>query len=111
MRIAIGTRKGLWTASGDADGWMVSQPMRDMAEFASVAWMPRGEGKAPRLLAGARSWFWCPSVLTSDDDGATWSEPASGAISFPKEADAARVTAASAPNEKSLLDALQKALS
>ncbi len=89
MRIAIGTRKGLWTASGDADGWMVSQPMRDMAEFASVAWMPRGEGKAPRLLAGARSWFWGPSVLTSDDDGATWSEPASGAIAFPKDADAA----------------------
>jgi hypothetical protein len=60
-----------------------------MAEFSSVAWLPRGADQVPRLLTGARSWFWGPSVLTSDDDGATWSEPASGAIAFPKEADAA----------------------
>ncbi len=89
MRIAIGTRKGLWTARGGDTGWAVSQPIRAMAEFSSVAWMPRGEGRGPRLLAGARSWFWGPSVLVSDDDGATWSEPESGAIAFPKEADAA----------------------
>ena len=89
MRIAIGTRKGLWTANGDASGWAVSQPLQAMAEFSSVAWMPRGGGRPPRLLAGARSWFWGPSVLTSDDDGTTWSEPASGAIAFPEEAGAA----------------------
>ena len=89
MRIAIGTRKGLWTAVGDDEGWTVSQPLKQMAEFSSVAWMPRGDGEPPRLLVGARSWFWGPSVLTSDDDGVTWSEPASGAISFPESADAA----------------------
>jgi hypothetical protein len=89
MRIAIGTRKGLWTAYGDEGGWQVSQPIRAMAEFSSVAWMPRGEGQAPRLLAGARSWFWGPSVLVSDDDGASWSEPEDGAIAFPEEAGAA----------------------
>lgn len=89
MRIAIGTRKGLWTARSDGDGWEVSQPLRDMAEFSSVAWMPRGEGEAPRLIVGARSWFWGPSVLTSDDDGATWSEKDSGAIVFPEETGAA----------------------
>jgi hypothetical protein len=89
MRIAIGTRKGLWTAFGDADGWTVSQPIRAMAEYSSVAWLPRGAGQAPRLLTGARSWFWGPSVLTSDDDGATWSEPESGAIAFPPETGAA----------------------
>ena len=89
MRIAIGTRKGLWTAQGDEQGWTVSQPMRDMAEFASVAWMPRGDGQPPRLLAGARSWFWGPSVLTSDDDGATWSDPEHRAIAFAPETETA----------------------
>ena len=86
MRIAIGTRKGLWTAIGDETGWAVSQPIRAMAEFSSVAWMPRGEDGPPRLLTGARSWFWGPSVMWSDDDGATWSERADGAIAFPESA-------------------------
>ena len=89
MRIAIGTRKGLWTAAGDDAGWTVSQPIKQMAEFSSVAWMPRGADEPPRLLVGARSWFWGPSVLTSDDDGATWSEPDSGGIAFPEGTDAA----------------------
>lgn len=74
---------------GDADGWTVSQPLKQMAEFASVAWVPMGEGRPPRLVTGARSWFWGPSVVTSDDDGATWSEPESGAVTFPEETGAA----------------------
>jgi hypothetical protein len=89
MRIAIGTRKGLWTAYGDASGWEVSQPLQHMAEFASVAWMPRGEGQPPRLLAGARSWFFGPTVMVSDDDGATWTEPEAGAVNFPAERETA----------------------
>lgn len=89
MRIAIGTRKGLWTATGDRGDWRVSQPLKEMAEFASVAWIPMSGADQPRLLVGARSWFWGPSLLSSDDDGATWSEPAAGAITFPPEAGAA----------------------
>ncbi len=89
MRIAIGTRKGLFIARGDDSGWEVSQPLKQMAEFASVAWMPRGEGDTPRLLVGARSWFWGPTVMFSDDDGKTFTEPAAGAIVFPESADAA----------------------
>ena len=89
MRIAIGTRKGLWTAVGGEDGWSVSQPLKQMAEFASVAWVPQDEGRPPRLVAGARSWFWGPTVLASDDDGATWSEPEAGSVVFPPEAGAA----------------------
>ena len=88
MRIAIGTRKGLWLAEGTQGDWQVSQPLRDMAEFASVAWLPRGDAQ-PRLLVGARSWFWGPTVMMSDDGGATWTEPASGAIAFPPDAGAA----------------------
>ncbi len=89
MRIAIGTRKGLWTATGDRGDWSVSQPLKEMAEFASVAWLPMPGAEKPRLLVGARSWFWGPSLLSSDDDGATWSEPEAGAITFPPEAGAA----------------------
>jgi hypothetical protein len=89
MRIAIGTRKGLWTATGGDEGWEVGQPLQHMAEFASVGWLPRGEGRPPRLLVGARSWFWGPTVLFSDDDGGTWTEPEAGAIKFPEGKDAA----------------------
>jgi len=88
MRIAMGTRKGLWTAEGGPDGWAVSQPLKDMAEFASVAWIPR-PGAEPRLLVGARSWFWGPTVLMSDDGGTTWSEPEAGSIAFPEDTGAA----------------------
>lgn len=88
MRIAIGTRKGLWTAVGQPGDWEVSQPLQDMAEFASVAWMPRA-GAAPRLLAGARSWFWGPTVIATDDLGTTWSEKESAPIAFPADTGAA----------------------
>ena len=87
MRIAIGTRKGLWIAEDGADGWSVSQPLQDMAEFASVAWLPRGDDE-PRLLVGARSWFWGPTVRFSDDGGQTWTEPEAGAVAFPPDTDA-----------------------
>lgn len=89
MRIAIGTRKGLWTAQGGQGDWTLSQPLKQMAEFASVAWVPMAATRVPRLVVGARSWFWGPAVLTSDDDGATWSEPESGAVVFPEETGAA----------------------
>lgn len=98
MRIAIGTRKGLWTAhggsgdggsgDGESTAWEVSRPHKDMAEFSSVAWVPREAG-SPRLIVGARSWFWGPSILFTDDDGVTWSEPTDGAISFPEDTGAA----------------------
>lgn len=83
MRIAIGTRKGLWLARGGAEGWDLTQPLHVMAEFSSVAFVPRPSGDR-RILAGARSWFWGPSVLSSDDDGATWSDPEHRAIAFPE---------------------------
>lgn len=89
MRIAIGTRKGLWTATGSTAAWQVGQPLRQMAEFSSVAYLPQTGQDRPRLVVGARSWFWGPSVLVSDDDGQTWSEPEAGAIAFPADAGAA----------------------
>jgi hypothetical protein len=41
---SVGSRRGLWTAVGVPGDWQVSQPLQDMAEFASVAWIPREIG-------------------------------------------------------------------
>lgn len=87
MRIAIGTRKGLWLAREVQGSWEVTQPLSVTAEFSSVAFAPRISGPA-RILAGARSWFWGPSVMTSDDEGLTWSDPEYRAIAFPEGDDA-----------------------
>ena len=64
--------------------------MRDMAEFASVAWMPRGEGEAAAAArraraAGSGDRRSSPATTTARRGPS----PASGAIAFPKEADAA----------------------
>jgi photosystem II stability/assembly factor-like uncharacterized protein len=43
----------------------------------------------PRILVGAQSEHWGPSVFHSDDLGASWQEPEHGAINFPTDTDAA----------------------
>jgi photosystem II stability/assembly factor-like uncharacterized protein len=86
--VAIGTRKGLWLAhSDDRRAWRLDGPHFLMEEVASCAIDSRGE--TPRLLAGTKSWHWGPTVVHSDDLGATWSEQESGAVKFPEDADAA----------------------
>ncbi len=84
MKIAVATRKGLWLAARDEGAWNLSQPLHEMAEFASVAWLDR-QGQSARLLVGVRSWFWGPTVLYSDDYGATWSEKEVAPIAFPAD--------------------------
>ena len=79
--LAIGTRKGLWLAtSDDRRTWRLSEPHLLMHEVPSVAVDTRG-GRT-RLLVGTRSEHWGPTVVHSDDLGATWSEPEQGAIRF-----------------------------
>src|SRR5690606_35519455 len=46
-------------------------------------------GGSTRLLAGAHSEHWGPSVFHSDDLGATWHEADGGAVRFPNDAGAA----------------------
>ena len=46
---------------------------------------PAAEGGLPRLLAGADSEHWGPSVFQSDDFGAPWQETEGGAIRFPTD--------------------------
>jgi photosystem II stability/assembly factor-like uncharacterized protein len=87
--LVIGTRKGLWLARSDDDRktWQFAGPHFLMQEIPAAAIDTR-EGRT-RLLVGARSEHWGPSVFHSDDLGASWHEPEGGAVRFPPEADAA----------------------
>ena len=68
--LAIGTRKGLWLArSEDRRSWRLEEPRLLATEVPAVAVDTR-EG-APRLLVGARSEHWGPTVQRSDDLGVT----------------------------------------
>jgi len=82
--LAIGTRKGLWLArSDDRVTWTLDGPHLLMREVASVAIDTR---RTPaRLLVGTMSEHWGPTVLWSDDLGATWEETDHGAIQFPAD--------------------------
>jgi len=80
--LAIGTRKGLWLAtSEDRRSWSLSAPHFLMTEVPSIGIDTRA-GRT-RLLVGVRSEHFGPTVVHSDDLGATWAEPADGAIRFP----------------------------
>jgi hypothetical protein len=86
--LMIGTRKGLWLARSDHDRqWELGDPQFFMQEIPACAIDTRGG--SVRLLAGARSEHWGPSVFHSDDGGASWQEPEGGAVRFPAEAEAA----------------------
>ncbi|HWB72915.1 MAG TPA: hypothetical protein VG452_11930 [Egibacteraceae bacterium] len=86
--ILVGTAKGLFVVSGDGrQRWEVSGPfLRGQALYA-VAW-ERSHDR-PRILAGGHSEHWGPSVVWSDDLGATWDERDGGSVRFPPDVDAA----------------------
>jgi hypothetical protein len=83
--LAIGTRKGLWLASSNDDRrtWSISAPHFLMNEVASVAIDNRRD--VTRLLVGTSSEHWGPSVMRSDDLGASWQETERGSIQFPAD--------------------------
>ncbi|WP_374224838.1 exo-alpha-sialidase [Paenarthrobacter sp. DKR-5] len=82
--LAIGTKKGLWLAqSRDRQRWSLSQPLFLMHEVPSIGIDTRG-GRT-RIMVGARSEHWGPTVFHSDDLGRTWTEPENGAIRFPED--------------------------
>jgi hypothetical protein len=84
--LAIATRKGLWLARSD-DGrrtWAVDGPHLLAQEVAAVSVDIRRP--TPRLLAGIQYGHWGPTVMWSDDLGATWNETDHGAIRFPEDA-------------------------
>jgi hypothetical protein len=87
--LAIGTRKGLWLARSDDDRrtWTVDGPHLLAQEVAAVCVDTRRP--SPRVLAGIQYGHWGPSVMWSDDLGATWEETDHGAIRFPEDTGAA----------------------
>jgi photosystem II stability/assembly factor-like uncharacterized protein len=86
--LAIGTKKGLWLGtSEDRHQWSLSGPHFLMNEVPSIGIDTRGG--AVRILVGARSEHFGPTVFHSDDLGASWTEPENGAIRFGAGVDAA----------------------
>jgi hypothetical protein len=87
--IAVGTRKGLFLARSE-DGrrtWTVDGPHLLAQEVAAVSVDTRR--RTPRVLASVLYGHWGPTVMWSDDLGATWQETESGAIRFPEDTGAA----------------------
>ena len=87
--IAIGTRKGLWLARSDDDRrtWRLDGPHLLAQEVAAVSIDARRA--QPRVLAGIQYGHWGPTVMWSDDLGASWQESDHGAIRFPEDTGAA----------------------
>ncbi len=86
--LAIGTKKGLWLAqSRNRQDWTLTGPHFTTLEVPSVAIDTRG-GRT-RIFAGVNDWHWGPTVVHSDDLGATWSETEKGAVKFPEDTDTA----------------------
>ncbi|SNR61442.1 hypothetical protein SAMN06265360_11217 [Haloechinothrix alba] len=82
--LAIGTRKGLWLArSRDRREWDVTGPLLPLADVKAVAIDTRRG--TPRLLAGALTSHFGPSMVISDDLGRTWSEPDDAPVAFPAD--------------------------
>ncbi len=85
--LLIGTKKGLWLAtSEDRRSWAVHGPHFPMQAVSACAIDTRGP--SPRLLVGATSEHWGPTVSWSDDAGTSWHETPGGGVRFPEGAGA-----------------------
>ncbi|MGW1839084.1 WD40/YVTN/BNR-like repeat-containing protein [Streptomyces sp. BBFR2] len=80
--LAVGTRKGLFVGRRRHGAWELSGPHFPAQAVYSIGIDTRRE--TPRLLAGADSAHWGPSVFHSDDLGETWHEPARPAVKYPE---------------------------
>lgn len=87
--VLVGTTKGLFalTAPPDRGTWALSGPWFPGEEIYAATLDCRG-GRT-RLLVGATSSHWGPSVYRSDDLGASWVEPEPNTLSFPGHTGAA----------------------
>ncbi len=75
-------------SSGPArDSWTLAGPSFPGEEIYSA--VVDGRGGRNRLLVGATSSHWGPSVYRSDDLGDSWVEPSAGTLAFPSDAGAA----------------------
>ncbi len=85
--VAVGTSKGMFVfQSEDRVKFTSSAPLLMGEEVYSVA-VDRRSGR-PRVYAGSSSFFWGSAVRSSDDRGASWTDPEVGNIKFPEGAGA-----------------------
>ncbi len=86
--VLVGTVKGLFALSARParDTWALTGPWFKGEEIYAAALDNRGD--APRLLVGATSSHWGPSVYRSDDLGRSWVEPDTDTLRFPERAGA-----------------------
>ena len=89
VAVLVGTTKGLFVLTSDEarSKWEMSGPHFRGEEIYAAALDTRGGRR--RLLVGATSSHWGPSVYRSDDMGATWVEPAAETLAFPTSTGAA----------------------
>src|SRR4051794_6826841 len=87
--VLVGTTKGLFALSAgpDRERWNLAGPWFRGEEIYAAALDTRGGRN--RLLVGATSAHWGPSVYRSDDLGGTWTEPEPETLKFPAETGAA----------------------
>jgi hypothetical protein len=87
--VLVGTTKGLFAlrAGPARDDWHLDGPWFLGEEICAAVLDTRGGRR--RLLVGATSSHWGPSVYRSDDLGATWVEPAPDTLRFPEDTGAA----------------------
>ena len=82
--LAIGTRKGLFLALSKGGGPFEVRPIRFSSIAVHSVAIDTG-GPAPRLLAGIEYGHFGPSVMYSDDLGATWHEADRPPVAFPEK--------------------------
>src|SRR5436305_4275652 len=87
--VLVGTTKGLFALSAgpDRESWKLAGPWFRGEEIYAATLDCRG-GRT-RLLVGAASAHWGPSVYRSDDLGRSWQEPEPETLKFPAETGAA----------------------
>ncbi|GAB3233839.1 exo-alpha-sialidase [Glycomyces halotolerans] len=85
----IGTKKGLFTAtSDDRRSWQLKGPHAlDADGFTAVSeiYATACDPETGRILVGAESPHFGPSIWRSDDLAATWHEPETAPLAFPQD--------------------------
>lgn len=87
VMLMIGTTKGAFLLASDARRakWDLTGPYLTGTSVYSMYFDARG-GRS-RIHAGAKSYHFGAAILTSDDFGATWSNPEAAPIRFPEGSD------------------------
>ena len=89
MIVLVGTAKGLFSLSSPPEraNWSLAGPWFPGEEIYAATLDCRGA--RTRLLVGASSPHWGPSIYRSDDLGASWHEPDTDTLAFPDHTGAA----------------------